>query len=489
MKKIFILLTGLFAAFATLAQNENEALRYSFLMNNGTSRFSALGGAFSSLGGDISSLSTNPAGIGVYKSSDFMFTPKLSFAKATSTFNETSSTDSRASFSIANFGFVLAKSLRSADDKTNGWKNIQYAFGFNNLANFNNQYLISGNNNTSSLLDVYCGLANGFAPKDLNGFDTEMAWNTYLINMDTTGVNKYIPAFRGNVFQQKSIETRGGINEMLFSFGGNYSDRFYLGGTIGFSILNYKENVSYKESDKADTLDYFNSLLLNQRLETYGSGINFKLGFIYRIQDWVRISGAVHTPTSYFMDDKFSSVLKSDLDTAKYESASPKGTYSYKLTTPMRLIGGIAFVIKKHGLISAEYEMVDYTQASFRSKAFKDDFFTTNENIRNNYKVGNNLRIGAEATLSPFVIRGGFSYYGSPYKDEFSRDYSVKNISAGFGIREGGFYIDFAYIHTMKNESFDLYDANVIAEQGKFLPPALTDSHRNSFLVTIGTRF
>ena len=107
---------------------------------------------------------------------------------------------------------------------------------------------------------------------------------------------------------------------MIVSFGGNYSDRFYLGGTLGFSFLNYKENVYYKESDKADTLNYFNSLLLSQRLETSGSGINFKFGFIYRIQDWVRISGAVHTPTSYFMDDKFSSVLNSDLDTAKYES-------------------------------------------------------------------------------------------------------------------------------------------------------------------------
>lgn len=37
---------------------------------NGTARFVGMGGAMGALGGDISTMGTNPAGIGLYRSSD-----------------------------------------------------------------------------------------------------------------------------------------------------------------------------------------------------------------------------------------------------------------------------------------------------------------------------------------------------------------------------------------------------------------------------------
>ena len=39
---------------------------------NGTARFVGMGGAMGALGGDISTMGTNPAGIGLYRSSDVM---------------------------------------------------------------------------------------------------------------------------------------------------------------------------------------------------------------------------------------------------------------------------------------------------------------------------------------------------------------------------------------------------------------------------------
>ena len=38
----------------------------------GTARFMSMGGAFTALGGDISTLSQNPAGIGVFRTSEMM---------------------------------------------------------------------------------------------------------------------------------------------------------------------------------------------------------------------------------------------------------------------------------------------------------------------------------------------------------------------------------------------------------------------------------
>ena len=41
----------------------------------------SMGGAFTALGGDISTLSQNPAGIGVFRSSEMSVTPQLNYNK------------------------------------------------------------------------------------------------------------------------------------------------------------------------------------------------------------------------------------------------------------------------------------------------------------------------------------------------------------------------------------------------------------------------
>lgn len=490
MKRTIIIALGLLVTLTTFAQNETDALRYSFLMNSGTARFSSMGSSFSALGADFSSLSTNPAGIGVYKSSEFMFTPQITFSNASSSYLGTLSEDSKASFSIPNVGIVFAGDISSSPDKIE-WKNVQFGFGINRLADFNNNYLMRGHNSENSILDVYQYLAEGHHFDNLNLYDTRLAFDTWLI--DTAGtVDHYEKAFEGGVLQQKSIASSGGINEMVISFGGNYNNRLYLGATLGFPFLNYNETAYYKETDDADTIANFKSLSVNDVLNTTGTGFNFKLGMIYRITDWVRISGAVHTPTFYAMHDTYSRVMKSDLETGTYSSDDydpVNGVYDYRLSTPMKLIGGISFVIGKMGAISAEYEMVDYTQAKFRSTDIDYDFFDANEAISTNYTVANNFRVGGELILAPFAIRAGYSYYGSPYAGSYSQDYSINNISAGFGIRDKNYYIDIAYVYSIKHESYDLYNASIIESLGMNLNPVLTDVNRSSILITLGAKF
>ena len=61
------------------AQEPTDALRYSFLTQpGGTARNQAIGGAGASLGGEFSSLFINPAGLGFYKTGDFVLTPGYS---------------------------------------------------------------------------------------------------------------------------------------------------------------------------------------------------------------------------------------------------------------------------------------------------------------------------------------------------------------------------------------------------------------------------
>ncbi len=486
MKKIVIISLGMLFGLTLQAQNETDALRYSFLMNGGTARFASMGGSFSALGADFSVLSSNPAGIGLYKKSEMMFTPQIVFSSASSNYYGSTGEDTKAAFAIPNFGMVFAGDVSSGGDKP-GWKNIQFGFGVNRLADFNASYMMRGDNSGSSILDVYKYYADGHEYTNLNSFDTELAWNTWLL--DTLGGSStYVKAFDGGIVQQKSVTTTGGINEMVISFGGNYNDKFYLGGTMGFPFLRYNEDAFYKEMDEADTIAGFNSLSINDELNTTGAGFNFKIGMIYRIADWVRISAAVHTPTFFSMHDTYSRMVRSDLGTVNYESSSPQGIYDYRLSTPMRMMAGIAFVIGKFGAISAEYELIDYSQARLRSSDISYNFFDANEAIGVTYQAASNLRVGGELVLSPFAIRGGFSYYGSPYADNLN-DYSTTNISAGFGIRENNYYIDLGYVYSMRSENYYMYSPDVIAELGGSLDPVVSDVKKGSFLITLGFKF
>ncbi len=74
--KILALLSLMYVTSNGLfAQNEVDALRYSYNQYGGTARFVSMGGAFSTLGGEFTSLGINPAGVGIYKKSEFTFTP------------------------------------------------------------------------------------------------------------------------------------------------------------------------------------------------------------------------------------------------------------------------------------------------------------------------------------------------------------------------------------------------------------------------------
>ena len=486
MKRLLLSTLGIIMSIFMLAQNETDALRYSYLMYGGTSRFVSMGGAFSSLGADFSTLSINPAGIGMYKSSEMMFAPQVNFANASSTYNEHASEDSKAAIALSNIGLVFAGDISTSSDKPE-WKNIQFGFGVNRAADFSNSCIMSGDNSDNSILDVYKYNADGYEYTNLSSFDTELAWNTWLL--DTAGgSNNYVKAFEGGVYQQKSTITSGGINEMVLSFGGNYNDKFYLGATMGFPYLRYVEDSYYKEIDNADTIPMFNSLSINDEINTTGTGFNFKIGMIYRITDWARISWALHTPTFYRLHDTYSRVIKSDLETNTYESRSPQGVYDYKMTTPMRLIGGISFIIMKTGVISADYEMVDYSQARIRSTDPMYDFIDVNESITTSYGVAHNFKIGTEWVFRPFSIRGGFSYFASPFTNNLN-DMSTTSIHAGFGIREKFYFIDFAYVYSMRSEDYYFYSPEIIDNLGMTLSPVKTDLVKSSFLVTLGLRF
>ena len=69
-----------------MAQEPADALRNAWNVQSGTARVQAIGGAMGSLGGDITATFVNPAGLGFYRTGDFVFTPTYTFGKTNATY-------------------------------------------------------------------------------------------------------------------------------------------------------------------------------------------------------------------------------------------------------------------------------------------------------------------------------------------------------------------------------------------------------------------
>ena len=457
MKRYTIFLILLTTSFTLPAQFAEDALRFSELYRQGTARSMAVGGAFGGLGGDFSVLSTNPGGLAIYRSSELSASPEIFSRKTTSLYNGRELEDSRTIFDFANLGWISAKPLGRG---AKGWKYYQLAFGMNRLNNFNSNSYMQGPNLDNSRLDVYAAQADGISYSEIEngGFPDDLtpAWWMYLLDTIPGTTNQYYtPVPYAGTLQTQRINTRGSINEFLFSGAGNFDDVLYIGASVGMPYIRYFRESFYSETDVADTIPYFESWTTTENLETKGFGINFKLGAIARPVDWIRIGLAFHTPTWYFsMRDTWNVTMSSDLEWFSGDAVMPVRTYKYKLTTPLRAIGSLGFVIKKIGFVSLEYEYVNYGWAKLNARDY--GFGNENANIKSYYKSANNFRAGTEWRISKISLRAGYALYGSPYKDGLN-DGMRQSFSGGIGFKTGGFAIDFAYVYSIKNEDYYFY--------------------------------
>lgn len=489
MKKILMFSVAIFGiTHLSSAQNEFDALRYSTLEFYGDARFNAMGGAFGALGANMSGLSVNPGGLGVYKSSDFSFTPAFHYNYSESNYDGNLVPDGKLNFHFSNVGLV------GNFNATGGWESVSMAIGYNRTSNYNNSISVKGTTDSSALSSYVNELnANGgTSEEDISTFfpfSANLAYQTYLVNPLVNDSLHYDHVFANskNITQLTTYETRGGSGEMYFALGGNYSDKLYIGAMVGIPTVRYIFDKDYTEtSDPADTLTEFNTYTIHDYVKTTGAGVNFKLGMIYRISDWFRIGTAFHTPSIYSLTDEYETSVNSEKkDGTTYSETTPYGSFNYIVTTPYRFVSSASVVVGNHGVISADYEIVDYSTARLKEDntygGVGADFSIENQNIRTNFQMTQNYRIGTEWRLDPFRFRAGYRYQGDPISDKFNVDNSASIYSFGFGIKEDDYYLDMAYsLKTYNSQTI------VVAEQNEVAHTSLSD-HYITF--TLGFRF
>jgi len=480
MKSGFLVVLFSITVGLSYGQEAGDVLRYSYLSQpGGTARNQAIGGAGGSLGGEFTSLFSNPAGLGFYKTGDFVFTPQVSFKNSKSTYLGTPESATGSNFSIGTTGFVLGSPSRTQGSV----KNFAVGFGINREADFNNHIYYKGKNTNSSFSEKYLEelINNNANNPDSAAFmfpeGSSLAINTYLVNpvFDTAGVLTGYSTLANpstGLIQENTINTTGGITDVAIGAGLNLKDKWYFGGTLSFPFLRYNRKASYKETDaSSDPNNNFNYFEANETLDTKGIGVNGKFGVIFKPVDNVRLGLAFHTPTYYQLTDNYTTEVVTDLEGyggsgVKFQSNTDLSDgqpleSKYNMTTPLRLIlsgsylfgGNAENVQNQHGFITADLEYVNYKGMSFHdmnNNAMDQDYYNSlNSLIDNLYKNAINARLGGEMKFNTFMVRLGGAYYGNPYQNETS---DIVKVAGGIGYRNRGLFLDLTYVYSMAKD-------------------------------------
>lgn len=474
------------------AQYSADALRFSQFQPGSTARFKAIG-AQTGIGGDLSSVGSNPAGIGLFTRSEFSITPEFNGYQAEAQYLGQQTNGKKDQLNLAHAAVVWnsAVSKPAGSKLDQGWLSFNFGLAYNRTNAFGNNINYSGTNSQNSIADYFSELAtdNYGAPNTLTtGTIERMAYDNYLIGYDTRGY--YFPETDVNNKQSKSDVRTGSQTEFDFAFGANYSNQFYIGASIGLASINYNSYADYKENGFNVTENNNYELSYRQDQTTRGSGVNAKLGAIFRPVANVRLGATVETPTWFTIDDSYSEVLDTKYGKNKLDSSflndSQTYDFTYKLRTPLKLSGGIGYFFNDEGFISADVDYVDYSKINFSTadNANADVIKDNNRSVMNNFKSAVNYRLGGEYKIDHLMLRAGYGVQGNPYKNKDNNDFKTSTYSGGLGYRINNYYVDLTYQNVAYQTDMKPYLLNSAKE-----PTASVQNTRNNVFLTIGSRF
>ena len=360
LKKIGILCLAVLAAMPLRAQTADRQINYGFggsVLNRdmlwasdfaelsrthlfGTARAMGMGGAFTSLGADLTSMALNPAGLGMYRSSEFSFTPLVSVSHASTDGTATWQNNNKTRFAFANIGVAL----NVFESGSGALTSLTVGLGLNRIADFNTRYSFSSESLFDPSTGAYMPTIGDIFSQQLNSWGTRpnssnqllmqdlhpsvwpaaLGYDGYMVDYFSDGGNNPwgVARIGGNasVLHSLDVVNSGSINEFDISLGGNINNIVYFGATLGIqsvykrTAMTYQEEYGYFNTNGvAQTLNretgewsnltqQLEMMNLYQRMTIDGSGVNLKLGVVVRPIAGLRLGAAFHTPTYYSLD-------------------------------------------------------------------------------------------------------------------------------------------------------------------------------------------
>lgn len=556
-------------ALSASAQSTSDAINFSENNYYGTARSMALGNAMTAVGGDLGSIGLNPAGAAVVNYSQITLTNNISIASTNASYDAQAGQDAgpfartgHTRFTIPNIG-VVANFETGAKY---GWKNFTMGFLYNGTNHYIGKINVGGLNSYSSLTGALATQATDWSSNTLNSAtaftDSDAPWNALLAyksgmiqeldgntsvykgaaeiaTKDGSNYNISMPA-GGELKQTYMRKDYGSKGDMILNFAANYSDVFYVGVNLGMPVGNYsfREQVLEEAVDPsmfptvfASGTAHYTDSRYTYAYQSDFTGVYAKVGMIWRPFGGLRLAAAIQTPTAALIEERYSASAACNYDKTSGKSESPEGNYSYNLTTAYNASLGVAYTLGSVLLLSADYEMTDFSHMKYSDIQTYDDFISTDYFAEQNYVnslfagVQHAGRFGVEfRPTSTLSIRAGYGFKTQPEKyyinesgefiDAFAyksdmASYSngthklveehkyggmTKSISAGFGISSpDGFYVDFAVRATdYPQAQYSLYsDYTYYAGTTKVCPSPGSTAYRRVIdaVVTLGMKF
>lgn len=526
MKKILLAAAVVALPVTVFGQSAFDAYQVNQSNLRGTARFMSMGGAFTALGGDLSTLTQNPAGIGVYRSSEVGVTVDFDFQKTSTTDpGYPNNNNKQTKVDCNNFGYVGAMSTGSDLMPFFNW-----GASYSRVASFNRRY--NGSMDLPSSISDYIAantslMSTGYTPSDLDGYTrgynpyqdcaapwmSILAYNAYVIN-PTDFDNKSCTTYTGLMNRGGAgvgafdIIEQGYLDEYNINFGGNFVNTVYWGLGFGITDINYTQQAYYVEelsgvqipttgydasgnAIASGTTTGDGAIDLDSWKHINGTGFNFKFGLIARPINEFRIGVAIHTPTYYRMTAQTYSSMGYNFPATGYKgwTETDEGyvqTNDFQMNSPWRFMVGAAGVLGGRAIISADYEFKAFGDMRLKDRGDRE-FTDINGDIKNYFQATHEIRIGAEYRVTDNVsVRAGFAYNTSPAKDgvnegeqviytdgpygtETTPSYNVAGTTiygtCGVGYHYKNFYLDAAYVHRNHKSTFhafDTYDVNYL---------------------------
>lgn len=504
MKKLLMLCIGVLTTSYALAQEigVSDAIRYATENIKGTARFKGMSGAFGALGGDMSSVNINPAGSIIFNNSHASISLGVINKDDNINYFNGNNSSSDTNIDINQLGAVLIFKNR---DENSRWKKFALSVAYDQLANFDNDWVASGINPNTSIGEYFYAYADGKRLDEISAFDDEtisqayseigysygfanqqafLGYEGFIIDpVNNTDENtSYTRNITGTNYNQQYSNTSKGYNgKLAFNFATSYDDKIFLGLNLNSHFINYERNTLLREENSNATSTVTNVNFENNLLTT-GAGFSFQLGGIAKITNEFRVGLAYNSPTWYRISDETSQYLA----TTRIDNGSNINTIispnvvnvydEYKLQTPGKLTGSLAYVFGKMGLLSFDYSIKDYSNSKFRPSS--DAFFNNiNNQINSTLDSAVSYRIGGEYRYKQISFRGGYRFEESPYKDD--RFYGDLNgYSLGLGYNFGNSVnLDIAFSQAKRDINHQLYSVGLTdaaSIQSKFTDVMLT---------------
>jgi long-subunit fatty acid transport protein len=435
------------------AQNYTDVLRYSRVDPLGSSRSIGLGGAMTALGADLGTMWSNPAGLGMYRQSDFSLSLSLGAGGAKTQALDESSIDAAPHVILPQFGLALTYPLTLAN-----FEHATLAVGYTKLNDFHERAFWTADAEGGSMTEEFAGGAQGTGWQSLFNLDAyyiEPAWNAYLIDLvdpEVDGV--YAPAYTdGPVTHALRRESKGQMGETTIALGTTYRKRLHMGLSIGFTSVDLVREELYKENGFAETSD-LQEWTIKDELEVSGAGMHWGAGFIYQFQG-LRIGASYRSGERLKIDDYYQVTVHSMLTSVPsgYNSESPLSYIQYKVRTPRRYSLGAAWTLGKVAVVSVDWQGVNFARASFSTNDFAQNYVDgINNEVQEMLQHANILRAGLEIRATEFWrVRAGGGYESAPSinaTDEGERAWA----SLGCGYRKDNWYMSGNYRHRMSSE-------------------------------------